>query len=346
MNEKENQKNTKSEYIATKIMRGLAIVGLISVLLLTLWAVVQGVRLVPNAGKNITATLTSVKNLFNSPDSEKPLSIEKIDGAVNSGKAFALNWDYAGEEAPKDYVISYLCTDGVELSVLTDTGWKDVDCNEGVVVDGSGVSLIVTNNDARNSKTEIFVKTKDGAFEDSSAISILNVDVFDESDSSKEITKNDFTSPSSETKKKEVGNNNLVKKTNQHISVKSKKSDLVLNIEETGILLGVNEKNVFFPVSPIPNDKFGAVKFTVANSGDFSSGSWFFKAWLPTDGDGRYEYVSDVQSPVAPGTYEEYTLGFDKIADDKKGKITIEIFPLKTSDNKTNNKESVSVEIK
>jgi hypothetical protein len=122
-------------------------------------------------------------------------------------------------------------------------------------------------------------------------------------------------------------------------------ADLVIAIDETGVLMDVDDENTFFPVSPIPTDKVAAVTFTITNKGGETSESWIFKAELPIEGDKTYNYTSPIQAPILSGMQVEYTLSFDELLEAEKGTIRIRIIPSDSDDDSSNNTDSVTVKI-
>ncbi len=346
MNEKKQEEKMLSEHIASKIMRSLAIIGLVAVLLLIFWAIVQGIRFIPNAGKNIEATVSSVTKIFKRTKPES-LSFNIENRSFTTGKTNKIDWLYSGETTPKEYTFSYDCGSDITFSILTDEGWIDIACDAPLIIEDDNVSVIVTNNKVRNDKTKIHIS--DGnKLEDSVLISVINPDIINSTVTENNSSdKTELVKTPTDTKvtipKKDIANVSV--KTDNKTAKKLKDADLEVKIEETGILLDVEGQNKFFPVSPVPSDKIGAVVFTVSNNRGIASGPWVFKAKLPTNGD-DYVYTSEVQDSLTPGMEVEYTLGFDKITDKNKGKITVEIYPSKTSDKKTNNKDIAVIEIK
>jgi len=83
-----------SERIANMIVRVFAIIGLVSILALAAWLIVQGVRMLPKAGDTLTAAVTAVTRVIHpapeaaSDSTSSPSTvIEKHDGTSVAGNA-------------------------------------------------------------------------------------------------------------------------------------------------------------------------------------------------------------------------------------------------------------------
>ena len=368
------QKTNISERIASRLLRLLAIVGLIAVLAIVVWGIVQGVRLLPNADKNITAAVSAIKGVFKKAP-EESLVFELDRRTFNVGDDAKLHWSYTGENKPETYSFSYKCDSDITLTIMLDSGWTNVACGEEVKIDTDNISIIPNNDKERFSDTEITIKSSE--LEDATVISVINKDIYGISNTSDRKTNknekdrkgdNSVTSDNKTAIKKGNGvtsenTNDVTATSKKHNSNSStakpnhnktivttethtqKTSDLVLNIEETGIMLTVSGENKFFPVSPIPVNKVAGVKFTVTNRGGKKSGGWVFKAKLPIDGNSNYEYISPIQEGLAPGMQIEYTLGFDELLNKEKGLVKLEIVPSDKTDKETNNTDTAILEI-
>ncbi len=119
-------------------------------------------------------------------------------------------------------------------------------------------------------------------------------------------------------------------------------ADLVVEITATGILKKVNGKETFVKKDEIASDEVGAVRFVVTNMGSKVSDTYTFTVQVPTKSGDDYTYTSKTQKALAGGAKIEYTLGFDDVP--KSGTGTIEVEVETDDDAKTNNNDdSVSV---
>lgn len=121
------------------------------------------------------------------------------------------------------------------------------------------------------------------------------------------------------------------------------KADLTVRLMATGYLRSANTSS-FVSDNEVPEGERPAVKFRVTNSGTNYTGTWNFKAKLPTTS--SYTYESKNQASLAPGQYVDFTLGFDRPKDGEQT-ITITIDSEDDVDeyNERNNTLSIEIEV-
>ncbi len=103
----------------------------------------------------------------------------------------------------------------------------------------------------------------------------------------------------------------------------TKPTDLVARVLSIGY---INSTNTFTPGTHTPEGSRPALRFEVINAGGLPSGSWSFKAILPSNT--TPVYLSPLQRSLSSGDRIEFTLGFDSIPNG--GDVTISV-----NDNKT-----------
>lgn len=121
-------------------------------------------------------------------------------------------------------------------------------------------------------------------------------------------------------------------------------SDLSVVVTAVGYLdNGTTES--FVPSTSIPYGKTGAVKFTVRNIGTNITGSWLFRADVPTSP--SFTFTSPVQPSMLPGDEIDYTLGFDRGLQGNNRVITITVDSTNVvpEQNENNNTASGSVTV-
>ncbi|KND51066.1 MAG: hypothetical protein AB202_01485 [Parcubacteria bacterium C7867-007] len=124
----------------------------------------------------------------------------------------------------------------------------------------------------------------------------------------------------------------------------SGKSDLIVSITQTGYLTS-NSTDSFVSSNSVPDNKNAAVKFTVTNIGTNISGTWEFRASLPTTS--SYTFNSDTQQSLRPGEKIEYVLGFDRArSGDRSITITVDTDNDVNESNEGNNSDSEIITIK
>ena len=356
----ENQMK-KSEKVASTILRILAIVGLIAILVLATWVVVQGSRALPNIGQNLSAAASSVRSIFRTAPSES-LVFELENRTLAVSEPFKVSWTYTGENQPTSYTFTYECGSNVELNIEHEYGWDKLPCGTAQNIEKNQVSIVATNNQTRFEDITLTVDAD--TLRDTTVITIMNADIAtlhvpgststattttQATSTTSTETKTTTTEPKAATTKPTtvatVTPKPVIKPTPIVVPLYSGPADLVVEIAQTGVLAEVRGEDTFFPVSPIPSNKVAAVTFTVTNRGGLDSGAWIFKAELPTEGDRDYSYTSPVQTSLSSGMQVEYTLGFDEIVESSKGTIKITILPTNNADKKTNNVDSVIIKI-
>jgi hypothetical protein len=350
------QQLAKSERLASTIMRVLAIIGLVATLALIAWAIVQGIRFVPNAGERMSAAVTSVSSVFRSAPSES-LTLELDSRTINTGDTTELRFAYTGATSPSSYEFSYTCADGVTLVVHTTAGNRDLACATPLSFSEPRARVAFTSSKTRFADVTLTVTS--GALKDTTVVTLVNsvisnVGLGTTTPTVASTTTASTTKATTTTKAAAASSKPAVAKpvsTTKTTTPKQpvdvpvvnlKPADLALAIKDTGIIGGTT----FFPLSPIPSNKIAAVVFTVTNTGDKPSGTWAFKAWLPTEGNPTYRYTSPLQASLLPGMQVEYTLGFDQVVNATKGTINVELATTDKTDNAGNNADSVNISIR
>ncbi len=103
----------------------------------------------------------------------------------------------------------------------------------------------------------------------------------------------------------------------------SGKADLITRF----IALGYLDRNTnqFIPVTgSLDRSQRVGIRFAVINQGGASTlRQWNFNAFLPTSP--LFTYNTDMQQPLNPGEKIEYTLGFDRLQDQRSNTLRIEL---------------------
>ncbi len=353
-----NNTTNKSERIASKILRLLAVIGLIASIILVTWVTIKGIGSLSGTGGNITAAISNIRGIFQKAPIES-LIFELDNRTFAVGETSVISWQYIGENTVNEYDFSYECGSNVKLDIMTKTGWTELTCGTKAKVMSDSIKIIPTNNISRFADIKLTIEAKE--LVDSTVVSIVNADISSiyteinidtklddaknntevENNTGTENNKNDLDSP----KPSATSTNDPVIVQKNIEPLYKGDSDLVVNIKETGVLVDVSGESTFFPVSPVPSDKVAAVKFTITNRGGLNSGAWVFKAELPIEDDSDYKYTSPIQTSLKPGMQVEYTLGFDELLQDDSGKITIQVIPTSKTDKTSNNTDVAIIEI-
>lgn len=122
----------------------------------------------------------------------------------------------------------------------------------------------------------------------------------------------------------------------------SGRADLVTTINSVGYLRRSGDTSSYIVADTVPSGYQGAVRFTIANRGGNTTGSWTFEAKLPSDSDSTYR--SSSQRSLKPGDSLVFTLGFDG-SDSGRSTIRIEADQNDRVDesNESNNTDSATI---
>ncbi len=346
MQEKETtpQEYTTHERVAMLWLRALAGFGLVCLLALIAWTLVYGIRLVPKAGEGFASVISS---LFTKAPAES-LSFSVTERAISDGKETIIRWEHTNTSSTSvPYTFSYSCsTKGLSVLVRREGVLMPLSCATPLtLIDTHEVAVVATL--PYRGFEDITFTVSTGTLSTSTTIAILNTNVEDVGPAT--------TTTATTTKKSIVEQTYTITpiptptpiaitpmQKQSTLLYDGKPADLVLEILDTGI----REKGTFYPVSPIPSRKTAAVRFAVTNRGGAVSGSWFFTARLPVEGDSSYKYVSAVQPALYPLSRVEFTLTFDEVLRAEKGTIQIALSPTQETDDKSNNISEVHVEIR
>jgi len=101
-------------------------------------------------------------------------------------------------------------------------------------------------------------------------------------------------------------------------------SDLGVTVNAVGYLSSGNNEDSFVASNTIPDGLWAAVKFTVKNTGTNISGTYDFKAVVPTSS--AYTLYSGNQDSLSPGEAVQYTIRFERarVGTDREVVITVD----------------------
>lgn len=356
---------SRSEKIASRIMRLLAIVGLVAVLVLATWTVVQGSRFLPNVSENVASAVSAVRSVFTTAPADS-LVFDFENRTLVVEEPANIIWTSTGEGVSKPFTFMYTCGTDASLQVKENDTWNDLACDTSLKVESDNITILPSNTLTRFADVTLSITS--GVLNDTTVVTIVNTEIDNtisstdervvittptEQDTPSEVpavtTPVVTTTPTPATpvtpKPQQTPTTPAVTTTTVVPLYSGLPVDLVLTIEETGVLVKVAGENTFFPISPIPDNKVAAVTFSVTNRGGTASKPWIFKAELPVEGDNNYEYTSPVQNSLSSGMQVTYTLGFDEILQSSKGTIKIKIIPTDATDKTSNNEDSVVINI-
>lgn len=123
-------------------------------------------------------------------------------------------------------------------------------------------------------------------------------------------------------------------------------SDLTVAVVSTGYLTSADTAS-FVPSATVPSGMRGAVKFVVTNKGTNTTGTFDFKATLPSTSSG-YTFTSDNQTALLPGEHIDYVLGFDRarVGEDREISVTVDPSNSIKESLENNNNITTTIDIK
>lgn len=120
--------------------------------------------------------------------------------------------------------------------------------------------------------------------------------------------------------------------------------DLTVRITEVGYLR-TSDPDSFVAAREVPDNRRGAVRFTVTNVGTNVSGRWDMEARLPTSPSTTFDFPT--QRSLGPGDAIDFVLGFDRPRAGNDRTIAIEIDTGRDvrESNEGNNRDTATIDI-
>ncbi|HEY5383105.1 MAG TPA: hypothetical protein VIJ88_00950 [Candidatus Paceibacterota bacterium] len=285
-----NPKPEKTPFIDL-FLRSIAVLGLIAVLVLGAWGIIQLAVAIPSFFGNIGSGTSSL--LTNSNASKETLTVSSI-ATINSGQTLQLSWTHSNTDssAQYSYAISYTCQNGLSLGVPVPTGaYQGAPCNTpfNYVNATQHMTVIPVLGTSSPATTVVFTvtatKLSTGAITaQGSATTTVNPSV---------VTP---TKPVAAAPKPAA-------------PAAAAPSTAYYPAATRAALYGYPDLAVHI-VSVVPNGTRTTVQFVIENDGTNSVRSgWTFNATLPIDG--GYTFESQPQQMLYPGDKIVYNLGFD-----------------------------------
>src|SRR3989344_466538 len=121
-------------------LRTVAVLGLVAVLLLGAWGIIQ-------IAFNLPAFLGGIGSFFTKSDTTEVQEglVVSTPTILTSGEAFTISWTHSGGSGNYGYALSYSCASGVTLKAPVPAGTtQDVPCNTPFNYTNASQSLILT----------------------------------------------------------------------------------------------------------------------------------------------------------------------------------------------------------
>ncbi len=355
--ENQNQNNDRKD----RILKLLAIGGLVGLVIIISWLGIQLVRVMPNA-------FTSLASLADSVYNYQPVELIIVNSSdiVNSGEAVTLSWNDPKPEG--EFSFTYDCADGVAIDIRTTNGdITATTCDTPLVLgDVTSVDLIVSAE--RNRFTDItytisFITPRaiaDVASE-SGTLSVVNVSIAPSEHTAPDTTPVATTTTPVEplqvvpattttpvvshtattTRPKPITpvKPTTVTKPIYTTPVSNPRGTIDLAVRSLGAGTIVN--NQFVNLGTLTSGTESAIQIEVRNIGTKTSSNFTFTATLPNGA----TYVSKSQQALKPNERAVLTIGF--VMTDDNGVQPFNVTIKTTNDVNTNsNQFSSAVRVK
>ncbi len=271
-------------------LRSIAVLGLIAVLVLGAWGIIQLAVAIPNFFGNLGSGASSL--VTNTSAQNETLTVS-APASITSGQTLQISWNHQNVDssAQYSYAISYSCQNGLSLGVPVPTGaYQGAPCNTpfNYVNATEHMTAIPVLSTSSPATVVIFTvtatKLSTGAITaQGSATTTVNTSVA-------------AAKPAAATAAKPV-------------TTAVKPSTTYYPASARAALYGYPDLAVRI-VSVVPNGTRTTVQFIIENDGtNIVAGGWTFNATLPIRG--GYTFASQPQQALYPGDKIVYTMSFD-----------------------------------
>ncbi len=269
-------------------LRIIAVIGLVAILLLGAWGIIQLAFIIPGffSGSSNTATNTAA---------QETLSLS-LPAQVPSGGTFTLGWTHKGGTGSYSYAVSYACQDGVSLKAPVPAGsYQTVACNTPFnytnATSQTPLIATVTGTKAMTLNLSVSASKLSSGTVTASAAARLTVNPATTATATAPAK---TTTTSAPTKKASSGSNYVA-------------------APRTASLYGYPDLTVYITSNLSGGVRAGTrvqLQFAVQNTGtNVAQSGWSFTATLPYNP--VYTFNSGAQQALYPGDKIVYTLGYD-----------------------------------
>ena len=266
-------------------LRAIAVLGLIAILLLGAWGIIQLAFAIPGVFSNLGSGVSSLFTSSSAPASTKETVTVTMPASVGNGGTLDVSWMHANADSSGQYsyAISYACQSGLSVKAPLPTGnYQAVPCNTlfNYVNASQHMSLVPSVTGASQPLTVTVTATKLST----GAVTAQGT-----------ATTNVTAGAAAQTT------------TTKPASTKSATTYYPAATRVTN-LYGYGDLAVHF-TSVSPSAGINIIKFVIENDGtNVVTAGWTFKATLPING--SYTFASQPQQALYPGDKIAYTLSF------------------------------------
>lgn len=276
-------------------LRTVAILGLIAVLLLGAWGIIQLAVALPNLFGSIGSGASS---LWGSASAKEALVVS-APASLSSGQTLQLTWNHQNKSGEYSYAVSYACESGLSLKAPLPTGsYQAVACNTPFNYTSAAQSLTVVPAVSGSAAVPLILtvsatKLSSGAV---TASGSATTNIAPQAAAASTGTKT-TAAPKAST---------AAKSTIAYYPAKARAA----MYGYPDLAVAVNALT--------PNGSRELVTFTIQNIGtNVANAGWTFNAILPIQGglsaQAGYTFASQPQQALYPGDKIVYTLAFDRM---------------------------------
>lgn len=268
-----------------RLLQTIAILGLIAILLLGAWGIIQLAFNLPGIFSSVGSSISGMFRTASSTQAVKESMTVTAPQSITNEQPFTLTWRHTLSGGQYGYTVSYSCVDGISMKAPLPTGsYQAVECGKPFNFTNATqkMTLIptVTANDARVTFTVSAVKL-----------------------SNKQVSVSGTASANAKTKEVTTATKTTTSTTGATYYGSGRTSNLY---GYPDLVVQINSINSL-------SSSFGrtAVVFTIQNAGtNVALAGWTFDAFLPVNN--GFLYSSPLQQPLYPGDRIVYTLTFDE----------------------------------
>lgn len=284
----------KKAPVRDAFLRTLAVLGLIAILLLGAWGIIQLAVAIPSFLGNIGNNATSLFNRGgNTATSTKESIVVSAPASIGTGQTMQVSWAHnnAAAGAQYAYSISYACESGVTVkAVLPNGGYQAVPCN---------TAFNYTNANARTTLIATASGTTDGTLTVTVAASKLATGAL--AATGVAITK--VTVAKATTSKPTTA------KPSTSSGQTSKPASTYYAAPKPAALYGYGDLKVVMLSTNPSATGLTVITFEISNAGtNIVPAGWTFNASLPING--NYTFASQAQQQLNPGDKIVYTMQY------------------------------------
>jgi hypothetical protein len=296
--------NTNSTFRDT-FVRIIAVLGLVAILLLGAWGIIQIAFWLPGFLSDIPG---SISRMFRSEPPAETLVLS-LPTTVKSGEEMNLTWNHNNEDGKYAYTLSYACSEGLSLKAPLPSGeYQSVLCNTPFNFTNAEntmkvIPVLAGNRTASTSVTVSAAKLESGVIT-ATATGGTNITASIATSTAKPVTQKPVAA--------------------------SKPSAQYVASGRTQNLYGSPDVAVYITTNPgtVRAGSRISLQFVVENIGtNVTPSNWSFTASLPYNP--VYTYASGGQQALYPGDKIIYTLGYDAVSNynQQPGQPCILIYP-------------------